>query len=137
MGVEVWLAACNRLTHGAVAMQETHLVTTSEMGRVLIADDERHVLDALQMLLRGCGLSTEAVTHPARVLRALQTEQFDAVLMDLNYARDTTQGGQGLDLVSQIRSMDSLLPVVVMTGWSTVGLAVEGTRRGASDLIKN
>src|SRR6202049_1837121 len=120
----------------AVAMQETHLVTTSETGRVLIADDEMHVLDALQMLLRGCGLSTEAVTHPARVLRALQTEQFDAVLMDLNYARDTTAGREGLDLVSQIRSMDSLLPVVVMTGWSTVGLAVEAMRRGASDFIQ-
>ena len=103
---------------------------------MLIADDQKHVLDALQMLLRGCGLSTEAVTHPARVLRALQTEQFDAVLMDLNYARDTTAGREGLDLVSQIRSMDSLLPVVVMTGWSTVGLAVEAMRRGASDFIQ-
>jgi DNA-binding NtrC family response regulator len=120
----------------AVAIRETHLVTPSETCRVLIADDDMHVLDALQMLLKGCGLSTEAVTHPARALRALQTEKFDAVLMDLNYARDTTEGGEGLDLVSQIRSMDSLLPVVVMTGWSTVDLAVEAMRRGASDFIQ-
>jgi sigma-B regulation protein RsbU (phosphoserine phosphatase) len=103
---------------------------------VLIADDQKHILDALQMLLGGYGLSTEAVTHPARVLRALKTEQFDAVLMDLNFARDTTEGGEGLDLVSQIRSMDSLIPVVVMTGWSTVDLAVEAMRRGASDFIQ-
>jgi serine phosphatase RsbU (regulator of sigma subunit) len=120
----------------ALTMQETHPVTPSETGRVLIADDDMHVLEALQMLLKGCGLSTEAVTHPARALRALQAEQFDAVLMDLNYARDTTEGGEGLDLVSQIRSMDSLLPVVVMTGWSTVDLAVEAMRRGASDFIQ-
>lgn len=120
----------------AVAMRETHPVTPSETGRVLIADDQMHVLDALQMLLSGCGLATEAVTHPARVLRALETGQFDAVLMDLNYTRDTVSGGEGLELVSRIRSMDSLLPVVVMTAWSSVDLAVEAMRRGASDFIQ-
>jgi serine phosphatase RsbU (regulator of sigma subunit) len=117
-------------------MRETHLVTPSETGRVLIVDDQRHVLDALQMLLRGSGLATEAVTHPARVLRALETGQFDAVLMDMNYTRDTVGGGEGLELVSRIRSMDSLLPVVVMTAWSSVDLAVEAMRRGASDFIQ-
>jgi sigma-B regulation protein RsbU (phosphoserine phosphatase) len=120
----------------AVAMWETDLIKPSETGCVLIADDQMHVLDALQMLLRGSGFSTEAVTHPARLLSALETGQFDAVLMDLNYTRDTTAGGEGLDLVSEIRSMDSLLPVVVMTGWSSVGLAVEAMRRGASDFIQ-
>jgi sigma-B regulation protein RsbU (phosphoserine phosphatase) len=120
----------------AIAMREMHPVTPSETGRVLIADDQMHVLDALQMLLSGSGLATEAVTHPARVLRALKTGQFDAVLMDLNYARDTVSGGEGLELVSQIRSMDSLLPVVVMTAWSSVELAVEAMRRGASDFIQ-
>jgi phosphoserine phosphatase RsbU/P len=120
----------------AVATRETYRITPSEKGRVLIADDQTHVLDALQMLLKGCGLATEVVTHPARVLRALETGQFDAVLMDLNYTRDTTAGQEGLDLVSEIHSMDSLLPVVVMTGWSTVGLAVEAMRRGASDFIQ-
>jgi len=120
----------------AVAMPETHPVTTSETGRVLIADDQKHILDALQMLLSSCGFSTEAVTHPARVLRAVESRQFDAVLMDLNYTRDIIAGGEGLELVSQIRSMDRLLPVVVMTAWSSVELAVEAMRRGASDFIQ-
>lgn len=117
-------------------MREADLVTPSETGRLLIADDQMHVLDALQMLLSGRGFTTEVVTHPARVLRALETGQFDAVLMDLNYTRDTVGGGEGLELVSQIRSMDSLLPVVVMTAWSSVDLAVEALRRGASDFIQ-
>ena len=120
----------------AVATRGTPPATPFETGRVLIADDQMHVLDALQMLLSSCGLATEAVTHPVRVLRALETGQFDAVLMDLNYARDTTAGREGLDLVSGIRSKDSLLPVVVMTGWSSVDLAVEAMRRGASDFIQ-
>jgi sigma-B regulation protein RsbU (phosphoserine phosphatase) len=105
-------------------------------GRVLIADDQQHILFALQMLLRGSGFSTETVTHPARVLDALETESFDAVLMDLNYTRDTVGGAEGLDLVSKIRALDSSLPVVVMTAWSTVDLAVEAMRRGASDFVQ-
>ena len=117
-------------------MRTTHSVPPSQTGRVLIADDQTHVLDALQMLLRGSGLATEAVTHPALVLRALETGQFDAVLMDLNYTRDTVAGGEGLELVSRIRSMYSLVPVVVMTAWSSVDLAVEAMRRGASDFIQ-
>jgi phosphoserine phosphatase RsbU/P len=120
----------------AVAMREMHPARPSETGRVLIADDQKHILYALQMLLGGRGLATEAVTHPSRVLRAIETGQFDAVLMDLNYTRDTTRGAEGLELVSQIRSMDSLLPVVVMTAWSSVDLAVEAMRRGASDFIQ-
>lgn len=119
-----------------VAMWEKQLVTPCERGRVLIADDQKHVLDALRMLLSGGGFATETVMHPARVLQALETGSFDAVLMDLNYTRDTTAGGEGLDLLAEIHSMDSLLPVVVMTGWSTVGLAVEAMRRGASDFIQ-
>jgi phosphoserine phosphatase RsbU/P len=120
----------------AVVMRETRAVTPSERGCVLIADDQKHILDALQMLLLSRGFSTEAVTHPACVLRALKARPFDAVLMDLNYTRDISAGGEGLELVSQIRSMDSLLPVVVMTGWSSVDLAVEAMRRGASDFIQ-
>jgi len=114
----------------------THPQTPPTAGRVLIADDQQHVLFALQILLHSSGFSTEAVTHPSRVLRALETESFDAVLMDLNYTRDTVGGAEGLDLVKEIRSRDSLLPVVVMTAWSTVELAVEAMRRGASDFIQ-
>ncbi|MGA8150015.1 MAG: SpoIIE family protein phosphatase [Terriglobales bacterium] len=117
-------------------MQETCQVPLPANGRVLIADDQAHVLEALQLLLKGGGYATEAVTHPGRVLRALESGQFDAVLMDLNYTRDTTAGGEGLELVSQIRSIDKLLPVVVMTAWSSVDLAVEAMRRGASDFVQ-
>jgi sigma-B regulation protein RsbU (phosphoserine phosphatase) len=120
----------------AVAMQETYSATYPEPARVLIADDQAHILEALQFLLHGRGFSTEAVTHPARVLRALETQHFDAVLMDLNYSRGTVEGEEGLELVSRIRSLDSLLPVVVMTAWSSVDLAVEAMRRGASDFVQ-
>jgi sigma-B regulation protein RsbU (phosphoserine phosphatase) len=105
-------------------------------GRVLVADDQPHVLDALQLLLKSQGYRTEAVTHPARVLQALRACEFDVVLMDLNYTRDTTAGGEGLELVSQIRLIDENLPLVVMTAWSTVDLAVEAMRRGASDFVQ-
>jgi sigma-B regulation protein RsbU (phosphoserine phosphatase) len=105
-------------------------------GRVLVADDQPHVLDALQLLLKSHGYRTEAVNHPARVLQALQTGEFDVVLMDLNYTRDTTAGGEGLELVSQIRLIDENLPLVVMTAWSSVDLAVEAMRRGASDFVQ-
>lgn len=115
---------------------ETYSGTLGRTGRVLIADDQQPILFALQMLLSGSGLATETVTHPDLVLHALETEPFDAVLIDLNYTRDTVGGAEGLDLISQIRSLDSLLPVVVMTAWSTVDLAVEAMRRGASDFVQ-
>lgn len=105
-------------------------------ARVLVADDQPHVLDALQLLLKGHGYRTEAATHPARVLQALEANEFDVVLLDLNYTRDTTAGGEGLDLVSQIRARDESLPLVVMTAWSSVDLAVEAMRRGASDFVQ-
>lgn len=105
-------------------------------GRVLVADDQTHVLDALQLLLKNHGYQIESVTDPARVLQALAARDFDVVLMDLNYTRDTTAGGEGLELVSQIRAMDPSLPLVVMTAWSSVDLAVEAMRRGASDFVQ-
>ncbi len=105
-------------------------------GRVLIADDQPDILDALQMLLKSSGLSTQAVTHPAGVLRALEAGSFDAVLLDLNYRRDTTSGEEGLERVTKIRSMDRLLPVLVMTAWGCVDQAVEAMRRGASDFLQ-
>jgi len=117
-------------------MLQTSPVTQRETGRVLIADDQQHILDALQILLRGYGFSTEAVTDPALVRSALESGRFDAVVMDLNYACGTVEGEEGLELVSQIRSLDPLLPIVVMTAWSSVDLAVEAMRRGASDFIQ-
>ena len=106
----------------AVAMKEISQATLTGAGRVLIADDQPHILEALQILLRNCGFATETVSHPAGLLSALESSTFDVVLMDLNYTRDTTGGGEGLDLVSRIRSIDSVVPIVVMTAWSTVDL---------------
>ena len=117
-------------------IQETHTEKALRTGRVLIADDQQHILFALQMLLGGSGFSTETVTHPSRVLRAVENERFDAVLIDLNYTRDTVGGAEGLELVSKIRSIDNFVPVLVMTAWSTVDLAVEAMRRGATDFVQ-
>jgi DNA-binding NtrC family response regulator len=104
--------------------------------RILIADDQTDVLEALRLLLKGEGYQIEAVTSPAAVVTALETRDFDVVLMDLNYTRDTTSGQEGLDLLSRIRAIDAVLPVIVMTAWGTVGLAVEAMRGGARDFVQ-
>jgi serine phosphatase RsbU (regulator of sigma subunit) len=120
----------------AAAICREHTSIQLDLPRILIADDQPHILVALEMLLRSSGFATEVVTEPSRVLGEIETEQFDAVLMDLNYTRGSIGGEEGLRLVSQIRSADSLLPVIVMTAWSSVDLAVEAMRRGASDFIQ-
>jgi phosphoserine phosphatase RsbU/P len=120
----------------AVAIRECQLPIKAGACRILVADDQPHILAALEMLLNDSGFSTEIVTDPGRVLHAIETQRFDAVLMDLNYTRGTVGGLEGLQLVSQLRALDSLLPVVVMTAWSSVDLAVEAMRRGASDFIQ-
>jgi len=104
--------------------------------RVLIADDQPDVLEALRLLLKTEGYQIELVSSPAGVLSALDAREFDVVLMDLNYARDTTSGQEGLDLLSRIQALDSTLPVVVMTAWSSVKVAVEAMRRGARDFVQ-
>jgi len=104
--------------------------------RILIADDQTDVLEALRLLLKGEGYQIEAVTSPAAVVASLETRDFDVVIMDLNYTRDTTSGQEGLDLLSRIRAIDSVLPVIVMTAWGTVGLAVEAMRGGARDFVQ-
>ncbi len=104
--------------------------------RVLIADDQADVLEALRLLLKGEGYRIESAGSPAAILEAIDADEFDAVLMDLNYARDTTSGQEGLDLLSQIRHHDSTLPVVVMTAWGSVEVAVEAMRRGARDFVQ-
>jgi DNA-binding NtrC family response regulator len=104
--------------------------------RLLIADDQRDVLEALRLLLKPEGFILETATSPAGVLDALGAHEFDAALIDLNYARDTTSGEEGLDLLARIRGIDSTLPVIVMTAWGNVELAVEAMRRGARDFIQ-
>jgi DNA-binding NtrC family response regulator len=111
----------------------THRATE---GRVLIADDQPDVLEALRLLLKGEGYQIESATSPAGILAALETREFDVVLMDLNYTRDTTSGQEGLDLLSRIQAIDNAAPVVVMTAWGSVDLAVETMRRGARDFIQ-
>ncbi len=105
-------------------------------GRILIADDQPDVLEALRLLLKSEGIEIETAHSPAGILAALEAREFDAVLMDLNYTRDTTSGQEGLDLLARIRTLDSTVPVVVMTAWGTVDVAVEAMRRGARDFIQ-
>jgi DNA-binding NtrC family response regulator len=105
-------------------------------GRILAADDQPHILEALELLLRPAGFAVDTAKSPAAVRESLASEFYDAVLIDLNYTRDTTSGQEGLDLLSEIVALDSSLPVIVMTAWGNVALAVEAMRRGARDFIQ-
>jgi DNA-binding NtrC family response regulator len=120
----------------ALSSNKTMPANTKPGARLLIADDQRDVLEALRLLLKPEGFVIEAVTSPSGVLDALESREFDAVLIDLNYTRDTTSGQEGLDLLSRIQSSDSTLPVIVMTAWGSVDVAVEAMRRGARDFIQ-
>ncbi len=104
--------------------------------QVLVADDQADVLEALRLLLKGEGFTVESVSSPASVRHAIGQREFDAVLMDLNYTRDTTSGREGLDLLGELQATDATLPVVVMTAWGSVESAVEAMRRGARDYIE-
>jgi len=104
--------------------------------RILIADDQQDVLDALRLLLKGHGYSIETVNSPADLLSAVGRQEFDILLIDLNYARDTTSGREGLDVLSRLREIEDAPPVVAMTGWATVGLAVEAMQYGVSDFVE-
>jgi DNA-binding NtrC family response regulator len=104
--------------------------------RVLIADDQPDVLEALRLLLKGEGYQTRTAHVPAGILALAEREDFDAVLMDMNYTRDTTSGGEGFELIPQLMSLDPTLPVIVMTAWGSVEKAVEAVRRGARDFIE-
>jgi DNA-binding NtrC family response regulator len=108
----------------------------SNPPRVLVADDAADVVEALRLLLKGEGFETTTVGSPGEVLKEAQENEFDALLLDLNYTRDTTSGAEGLDLLSRLQSLDATLPVVVMTAWSSVEVAVEAMRRGARDFIQ-
>jgi len=110
--------------------------TRPEPARVLIADDQADVREALRLLLKAEGYKTETVSSPNAALDAIQSGEFDVVLMDLNYQRDTTSGQEGIDLLSRVQAMDSRLPVVMMTAWGSLELAVEAMRRGARDFIQ-
>jgi sigma-B regulation protein RsbU (phosphoserine phosphatase) len=103
--------------------------------RVLVADDQYDVVAALRMLLRGAGFEVDPATSVQEVRNRLDSQTYDLVLMDLNYARDTTSGHEGLDLLTEIHERDRLLPVIVMTGWGSIDTAVEAMRRGARTFV--
>ena len=103
--------------------------------RILVADDQPDVLEALRLLLKSEGYATECVKSPAAVIKAVEANDYALVLMDLNYARDTTSGQEGLELLQKIQAIDASLPVVVMTAWASVDVAVEAMRRGARDFV--
>ncbi|MHB1936140.1 MAG: sigma-54-dependent transcriptional regulator [Acidobacteriaceae bacterium] len=108
---------------------------TGTLHRVLAADDQPQILEALALLLRPAGFHVDAVGSPEAALHALRNQSYDALLMDLNYTRDTTSGHEGMELLRQVLEIDSQLPVIVMTAWASVDLAVEAMRRGARDFI--
>ncbi|HEY4362671.1 MAG TPA: SpoIIE family protein phosphatase [Bryobacteraceae bacterium] len=103
--------------------------------RTLIADDQPHVIEALRLLLKNEGFQTDAAPSPAALLDKLKSGEYDVLLMDLNYTRDTTSGEEGLNLLERIRAIDQTLPVIAMTAWGTVELAVEAMQRGVCDFV--
>lgn len=119
-----------------VTSQETSASKRTGVWRILVGDDQADVLEALRLLLKGAGHESVLVDSPQALLRAARSDAFDLILMDLNYARDTTSGAEGLDLLSSLQSQDNGAPVVVMTAWSSVDLAVEAMRRGACDFVQ-
>lgn len=112
------------------------LTKTAHRPRILAADDQQHILDAIELLLKPQGYKVDAVRSPELVRESFSSAHYDAVLIDLNYTRDTTSGSEGLDLLSSLVVQDSTLPVIVMTAWGNVNLAVEAMRRGARDFIQ-
>ena len=119
-------------SHAPVSMT----VSCEMTPRILIADDQPDLLDALKLLLKGQGIEYDTVTSPEAAITALESRAFDLVLMDLNYTGDTTSGREGIDLLARVQALDSLLPVIVMTGWGSVDLAVEAMRRGVRDFVQ-
>ena len=110
-------------------------IVPSQM-RILIADDQPDVLEALRLLLKREGYKIESAEFPQQVLQMIENRDYDAAIIDLNYTRDTTSAQEGLELLAKIQAIDSMLPVIVMTAWGSVDLAVEAMRRGARDFIQ-
>jgi DNA-binding NtrC family response regulator len=109
---------------------------TTPTPRVLVADDQADILQALRLLLNDAGFETELVSSVGGVLDRVVERPYDLLLMDLNYTRDTTSGREGLELLDRVRSHDGTLPVVVMTGWGSIDTAVEAMRRGARSFVQ-
>src|SRR5689334_7861560 len=119
-----------------MAYAATELYGFSTRHRVLVAEDQDDVIAALHLLLKNSGYEAEFVKSPAQALEALKNHSFDAVLLDLNYSRDTTSGAEGLELLSQVQNLDKTLAIVVMTAWGSIELAVKAMHRGAFDFVQ-
>src|SRR3954469_436665 len=119
-----------------VPVQHAQMKSSEARPTILIADDQPDVLEALRFLVKGEGYAAEAVNSPPAAIDAVESRDFDAVLMDLNYTRDTTSGQEGLELLNRIQTLDTTLPVIVMTAWGSIELAVEAMRRGARDFVQ-
>ncbi|HEX8176448.1 MAG TPA: SpoIIE family protein phosphatase [Pyrinomonadaceae bacterium] len=109
---------------------------STESAKILIADDQPDVLEALRLLLRREGYLVETVSSPSAVLEAIKERSFDTLLIDLNYARDTTSGREGIELLSHVRALDAALPTIVMTGWASIEVAVEAMQHGAREFVQ-
>ena len=110
--------------------------TADRPARVLAADDQQHILEAIELLLRPQGYAVDTARSPTLFREALLSNSYDALLIDLNYSRDTTSGAEGLDLISETVALDNTIPIIVMTAWGNVELAVEAMRRGARDFVQ-
>src|SRR6202163_4228412 len=121
---------------GEIGLSAGLAQSASTLPRILAADDQQHILEAIELLLKPQSYEVDVARTPEMAREALETSSYDAVLIDLNYTRDTTSGREGLDLLSEIVAIDSTLPVIVMTAWGNVDLAVEAMRRGARDFIQ-
>ena len=118
------------------AAKEPLAARTKDAPRILAADDQPHILDAIELLLQPEGYRVERAQSPREVRERVASESYDALLIDLNYTRDTTSGAEGLELLAQLTAHDSSLRIIVMTAWANVDLAVESMRRGACDFIQ-
>jgi len=128
---------CKAPTGDGTSVGDTStMLTTVETSRILVADDQRDLVDALRLLLKPEGIRVDAVHSPDAALAAVRSNPFDLVLMDLNYTGDTTSGREGIDLLEHLQAFDASLPVVVMTGWGSIDLAVEAMRRGVRDFVQ-
>jgi len=110
--------------------------TMPNAPRLLIADDQPHVLEALRLLLKPEGYELETANSAGAVIRAVGAREFDLLLLDLNYSRDTTSGAEGIDLLQHLHAYDSTLPIVVMTAWATIDIVVEAMKQGARDFVQ-
>ena len=113
-----------------------HDADAAGAARILIADDQPGVRFALRLLLKTAGYETQAASGPAEVVHAVEAGDADVVILDLNYTRDTTCGGEGLELITRIRQLDATLPILAMTAWGNIEVAVEAMRRGAADFVQ-